>query len=145
MVAVASCVPAALGDSGTEAGDAAPLRREVALGAVPCSGGARPGREQPAAPCPEGFLPVLPGLELDVSVKTPSGMPNTRPLALMASQVYAPWSASFTSRMVRVPRPFLLVMEILRARNRHDQDFIGNKSIKNAQRPEHRNIFTLPR
>ena len=56
----------------------------------------------------------LPGFGFDVRVSTPSGIPNTRPLALMASQVYAPWSASFTSRMVRVPWPFSLLMEILR-------------------------------
>lgn len=121
VVAITAGVLAALRDSGTEAGGAAGLHAEVTLGTVSC-----PGRqktvEQTLAASPEAsFTPGLsgrdvPAFELEESVSTPSGIPNTRPLALMASQVYAPWSDSFTSRMVRVPRPFSLVMEILRAK-----------------------------
>lgn len=51
-----------------------------------------------------------------VRVNTPSGMANTSPLAFMASHVYAPWSPSFTSRIVSVPRPFSLVILILQSK-----------------------------
>lgn len=71
----------------------------------------------------------VPGFEFDVRVSTPSGIPNTRPLALMASQVYAPWSASFTSRMVRVPRPPSLVMEILGAQKYGTNDTGAQESL----------------
>lgn len=70
------------------------------------------------------------GFEFDVRVNTPSGIPNTRPLALMASQVYAPWSDSFTSRMVRVPRPSLLVMEILETQRKSTSYFFYSNRLR---------------
>lgn len=116
LLTVAAGAAARFGHPEAEAGQAltGPFHVKVSLGARPWMAKGREAQRPKSQPEQRGAILQLwastcSSPRLGVTLNTPSGMPKTIPRALIASQVYAPWSASLTSWMIRVPWPFSLV------------------------------------